>query len=41
MSEEDDPEIVYTSITRSSENIVIFDVGSNNKCSGFLKDAIK
>lgn len=40
MCEDDDPEIVYTSITRSSEHLVVFDVGSNNKCSGFLKDAI-
>ncbi|WGZ92697.1 MAG: NERD domain-containing protein [Candidatus Thiothrix putei] len=40
MSEDDDPEIVYTSITRSSENLVVFDVGSNNKCSSFLKNAI-
>lgn len=40
MSEDDDAEIVYTSITRSSENIVIFDIGSNNKCSNFLKGAI-
>lgn len=40
MSESDDAEIVYTSITRASENLVIFDVGSNNKCSSFLKGAI-
>lgn len=40
MDKEDDPEIVYTSITRSSENLVIFDIGSNNKCSEFLKSAI-
>lgn len=40
MGEEDDSEIVYTSITRSSENLVIFDVGSKNKCSDFLKGAI-
>lgn len=40
MGEEDDAEIVYTSITRSSENLVVFDVGSNNKCSSFLKAAI-
>lgn len=41
MDENDDPEIVYTSITRSSENLVIYDVGGNNKCSGFLKGTIK
>lgn len=40
MDADDDAEIVYTSITRSSENLVIFDVGSNNKCSNFLKGAI-
>ncbi len=40
MDEKDDTEIVYTSITRSSENLVIFDVGSKNKCSEFLKKAI-
>lgn len=40
MGEDDDSEIVYTSITRSSENLVVFDVGSNNKCSDFLKGAI-
>ncbi len=40
MSEDDDAEIVYTSITRSSENLVIFDVGSNNKYSTFLKGEI-
>lgn len=41
MSRDDDPEIVYTSITRSSENLVVFDVGGDNKCSEFLKVAIK
>ncbi|MBB1077964.1 NERD domain-containing protein [Rhodoferax sp. 4810] len=41
LSKDDDPEIVYTSITRSSENLVVFDVGSNNKCSEFLKGIIK
>lgn len=40
MDEGDDPEIVYTSITRSSENLVIFDVGCKNKCSDFLKSAL-
>ncbi|QTX21550.1 nuclease-related domain-containing DEAD/DEAH box helicase [Comamonas aquatica] len=40
MSEDDDAEIVYTAITRSSENLVILDVGSNNKCSSFLKGKI-
>ncbi|WP_421231314.1 UvrD-helicase domain-containing protein [Aeromonas sp. 603079] len=40
MDEKDDPEIVYTSITRSSENLVIFDVGCKNKCSEFLQKAI-
>ena len=40
MSEDDDAEIVYTAITRSSENLVILDVGSSNKCSSFLKGKI-
>lgn len=37
MGEEDDAEVVYTSITRSSEHLVVFDIGSNNVCSDFLK----
>lgn len=41
MSEEDDPEVVYTSITRSSENLVVFDISGKNVCSGFLKASIK
>lgn len=41
MSEEDDAEIVYTSITRSSENLVVFDLGSKNVCSGFLLESVK
>lgn len=41
MSDEDDVETVYTSITRSSENLVIIDVGSKNACSAFLKKAIR
>jgi hypothetical protein len=36
MGEEDGAEVVYTSITRSSENLVVFDVGSKNKCSTFF-----
>lgn len=40
MCEEDDAEIVYTSITRTSKNLVIYDVGSKNLCSDFLKEAI-
>lgn len=41
MSAKDDPEVVYTSITRSSENLVVFDVGNKNICSGFLMQHIK
>ena len=41
MGEKDDAEVVYTSITRSSENLVIFDVGSKNICSEFLVQHIK
>lgn len=40
MDESDDPEVIYTSITRSSENLVVFDVGFKNNCSEFLKSAI-
>ena len=40
MDEKDDPEIVYTSITRASENLIIFDLGSKNKCSEFFKTAL-
>ena len=41
MSEEDDPEVVYTSLTRSSENLVIFDIGNKNSCSNFLSEHLK
>ena len=41
MGEEDDAEVVYTSITRSSENLVIFDISSKNACSDFLMQSIK
>lgn len=37
MLEDDDPEIIYTSITRSSENLVIYDIGGRNSCSDFFK----
>lgn len=36
MHKEDTPELIYTAITRSSENLVIFDIGNNNKCSAFF-----
>ncbi|OIR25208.1 nuclease-related domain-containing DEAD/DEAH box helicase [Bathymodiolus thermophilus thioautotrophic gill symbiont] len=38
---EEDAEVVYTAITRSSENLVVFDVGSKNICSDFLVRNIK
>lgn len=41
MGEHDDAEIVYTSITRSSENLVIFDIGSKNICSEYFRQSIK
>ena len=41
MDKNDDPEIVYTSITRCAENLVVFDVGGDNTCSGFLQGAIR
>jgi hypothetical protein len=37
MREDDDPEIVYTSVTRSSENLVVFDLGGKNLCSEFFQ----
>jgi hypothetical protein len=40
MEKDDDSEMVYTAMTRSSENLVIYDIGSKNKCSGFLKSVI-
>lgn len=41
MSEEDNYEVVYTSITRSTENLIIFDIGGKNKCSIFLKALLR
>jgi len=40
LQEEDDAEMVYTALTRSTENLIVLDLGGNNKCSEFLKDAI-
>jgi len=40
MHEDDEPEIVYTSITRSTENLVIFDVSNKNPCSEFFKQSM-
>ena len=37
MEDSDEPELVYTAVTRSSENLVIFDVGCNNMCTQFFK----
>jgi len=41
MCEQDDPEMVYTSITRSSEHLIVFDIDGNGVCSGFLSRHIK
>ena len=41
MCKEDEPEVVYTSITRSSEHLVVFDLGGKSACSGFLSQHIK
>jgi hypothetical protein len=41
MSEEVEAEVVYTSITRSSENLVVFDIGGKSICSDFLSLHIK
>ena len=40
MLKEDSPELIYTTITRSSENLVIFDIGSDNECSAFLQETL-
>lgn len=40
MREEDNPEIVYTSVTRSSENLIVFDLGCKNLCSEFFQKNI-
>ncbi len=40
MRAEDEAEVVYTSITRSSENLVIFDLSDKNICSSFLRQNI-
>ncbi|WP_296593227.1 NERD domain-containing protein/DEAD/DEAH box helicase [Methylophaga sp.] len=36
LTSEDEPEMIYTSITRSSENLVVFDLGGNNISSKFF-----
>ena len=41
MDEKDNYEVIYTSITRSSENLVVFDLGSKNICSDFFVQRIK
>ena len=40
MDKGDEPEVLYTSITRSSKNLVVFDIGGTNFCSAFMRDAI-
>nr|WP_281494916.1 NERD domain-containing protein/DEAD/DEAH box helicase [Marinobacter sp. S6332] len=40
MLKDDDPEVVYTSITRSAEDLVVYDVGRMNACSDFLEKAM-
>jgi superfamily I DNA/RNA helicase len=37
MRNEDDSEIVYTSVTRSSENLVVYDLDGKNSCSEFFQ----
>lgn len=41
MLEDDEPELVYTSITRSTENLIILDAGSGNPSSKFFVDFTK
>lgn len=37
MHEDDDVEMVCTALTRSTENLVVLDIGGNNKTSSFLE----
>ncbi len=37
MLKDDESEMVYTSITRSSENLVIYDIGNKSLCSPFFE----
>ena len=38
LNEDDKPEIIYTSITRATENLIIFDCSNNNQTSRFFKN---
>ena len=39
MDKSDEPELVYTAVTRSSENLVIFDIDCDNACTQFFKSS--
>lgn len=41
LNEDDDPEMIYTAITRTTENLVILDLNSKNKCAEFLFKSVK
>jgi len=41
MTETDEPEMIYTAITRTTENLVILDLGTKNRCSKFLSKTVK
>lgn len=41
LNEDDDPEMIYTAITRTTENLVILDLNSKNKCSEFFLKSVK
>ncbi|MDX1749040.1 MAG: AAA family ATPase [Methylophaga sp.] len=41
LTPDDLPEVIYTSITRSSENLVVFDLGGKNICSEFFVHNVK
>lgn len=41
MQENDSSELVYTSITRSTENLIVLDMGGRNPSSKFFSDLIK
>ena len=40
LNEDDDAEMVYTAITRSTENLIILDISKTNKHSVFLKQTL-
>ena len=41
MLEDDEAELVYTSITRTTENLIVLDIGGKNQCSELLPQYLK